>query len=128
MRLLLDTHALLWMLDPEGGLSPRARKAITTEGNEVYVSAASLWEASIKVSIGKLKLHGSLQEDVAAHLQAEFLTWLPIELRHIRRVATLPFHHRDPFDRMLVAQALEDGLTLLSADAALDAYSASRVW
>lgn len=118
MRLLLDSHVIVWWLDGGQRLSEQAAAAIANPSNEVRVSVASLWELSIKQSVGKLKIDGDLREHVAAQSFVELL----VLGQHAVAVIDLPRHHRDPFDRMLVAQAALEGLTLLTADPALSAY------
>ena len=117
MNLLVDTHALLWWLGGEV-LSSDATAALADPRNEAYVSAASIWEASIKVAAGKLEVKGSLLDSAErSHLVA-----LPITLAHAQRAGELPRHHRDPFDRMLVAQAELEGLTIVTRDPIFAAY------
>lgn len=130
MRLLLDTHALLWYALGDPQLSARAAALIGDPANEILVSAASFWEIAIKVSIGKLALHQPYDDFVDACLNRYGFRLLPIEPRHTARVAILPFppNHKDPFDRLLVAQSLVDGLPLVSGDVALDAYGMNRMW
>jgi PIN domain nuclease of toxin-antitoxin system len=124
VKLLLDTHALIWMAaDPER-LSPRAATAITDPGNDVFVSAVSGWEIAIKRARGKLRF----PDPDRAMLATLRLRELPMSLRHAAMVATLPDHHRDPFDRMLLAQASADGLTLVSRDQAFAPYDATVLW
>jgi PIN domain nuclease of toxin-antitoxin system len=120
--LLLDTHALLWWLADDDRLPTTARKAIRNEA-VVNVSAGTVWEIALKRALGKL--------DIAdGWYQAAFrdFTELPITAEHARRAGELPPHHRDPFDRMLIAQALVDGLTLVTADPAFEPYAVSRAW
>jgi PIN domain nuclease of toxin-antitoxin system len=117
VRLLLDTHVLLWWLADDPALGERAARAIEREP-EVFVSAASVWEIAIKKAIGRLDAPDDLVETVGA---SGFLP-LPIGLAHADRAGSLPPHHADPFDRMLVAQAQLEGLTLVTADARLPAY------
>lgn len=125
MRLLLDTHALLWSLGSPDRLPTRVAKALRDPSNSVYVSAASAWEIAIKAALGKLK--GDVDEIIGAIAEVGF-DELPVTLAHARRVRKLPAHHRDPFDRMLVAQALEEGLALVTHDGALDAYRVPIEW
>lgn len=117
MRVLLDTHLLLWALGAPARLPPRARRIIRDA--DVYVSAASIWEISIKAALGKLR--ADPHEVLAALEPAGFLS-LPIAGEHAARVANLPPIHRDPFDRLLIAQALEEPMRLLTDDAVLGAY------
>lgn len=118
MRLLLNTHLILWWLGESDSLSDRARTLISAPENAVFVSAVSIWEIWMKESLGKLRL----PEDFDAKLAAESFESLPLTASQARRVATLPWLHRDPFDRMLIAQAQAEELTLLTADASVAAY------
>jgi len=118
LRILLDTHLLLWWLEDSPSLSAQARETIAGPGNTVFVSAVSLWEIWLKQSLGKLRLPGGFMERLAA----EGFENLPLTAAHTRQVSLLPWHHRDPFDRMLVAQAQVEKLMLLTADGALAAY------
>ena len=117
MRLLLDTHALLWWLADEG-LTTQARDAIADPANLVAVSAASAWEISIKKALGKL----TAPDDLERQLQAGGLTPLPITIAHGTAAGRLPRHHEDPFDRMLIAQAFAEGLTIVTRDKRFDDY------
>lgn len=128
MQLLLDTHAFLWWIDDAPALSKKARAAIGKAGNECFVSLASCWEMAIKASLGKLTLSQPLDRFIPEQLAANGFQLLDLDFRHVSRVATMPFHHRDPFDRLLVAQASAEKLTVVSADAAFDAYDLSRLW
>ncbi len=128
MRLLLDTHAFLWWVNDAPELSPKARKAIADPGNDCLLSLASCWEIAIKASIGKLKLSGAVERFIPEQLAANHFGRLDIDFRHVARVAAMPFHHRDPFDRLLAAQAEEEKLVIVSADAVFQAYGVKRVW
>ncbi len=119
MRLLLDTQVYLWYLADSRKLPASARREIAG-AEEVFVSAASIWEAAIKAGLGKLN---AAADDLVAGIGASGFAELPVSARHAARVMTLPQHHRDPFDRLLVAQALHEPLHLLTADAALRRYS-----
>jgi PIN domain nuclease of toxin-antitoxin system len=124
VNLLLDTHALLWWLMASPRLSDRARDAIAEPRNQVHVSIATAWEIAIKRSIGRLRV----TEDITADLAADAFELLSIELAHIAALERLPHHHRDPFDRMLVAQATVEGMRLVSGDANIARYGVAVVW
>ena len=117
MRVLLDTHLLLWALGSPLKLSADTRKLVDT--SEVYVSAASIWEISIKAALGKLKADAA---EILAAVQPAGLSLLPITGEHAARVARLPTHHKDPFDRILIAQAVTEPMILLTNDKALERY------
>lgn len=128
MKVLLDTHAFLWLVTDDPNLSPRAREIFLSDGNELLVSAVTGFEISVKYSLGKLELTEPPREFMENRLRNNALTHLPVQLHHTYRLAHLPFHHRDPFDRLLVAQALEEDVPLLTADAALSAYEVETIW
>ena len=128
MRLLLDTHTLLWWVEDDPRLPNKARKAIAAAGAECYVSLASAWEMAIKSQLGKLKLATPIRQYFPTQLAANGFVQLDIAFRHVARVESLEFHHRDPFDRLLVAQALEEKLTLVSADAVFERYGVKCLW
>lgn len=121
MRLLLDTHVLLWWLADDDKLSATARDAIGDAATQIYVSAASAWELAIKASLGKL----TAPDDLTEQLTANSFTPLDISVIHALAVRHLPTHHRDPFDRLLVAQAQAEGLTLVTADKRMKPYDVS---
>lgn len=118
MKILVDTHVLLWALSDPERLSEQARMAIADPANVVFVSMASLWEIGIKQSLGKIELPNTFY----TALKTAGFEILPIQLSHVQLVVTLPFHHRDPFDRMLVAQAQQEQLMLVSCDAEIKKY------
>jgi PIN domain nuclease of toxin-antitoxin system len=128
MTILLDTHAFLWFVADDAKLSARARTMIEEPNTRVMLSVASLWETNIKVTIGKLPLAKSVVELVRDDVQGNNIEMLPINVGHLVILAGLPLHHRDPFDRLPVAQAVAENVQLASADATLDAYGISRVW
>jgi len=128
VRLLLDTHALIWWLLGDPALSAAARTSITDDDNEVLVSAASAWEISTKHRIGKLPSAAILAADVAGAIASQGFAELPITVREAERAGRLPGPHRDPFDRMLIAQALSLELTLVSNEAMFDRYAVRRLW
>ncbi len=128
MRLLLDTHTFLWFVSGDGRLSARARRRIEDPAHDKLLSVASVWEIAIKLSLGKLALSVSLDALIQDGAIDNGIAMLDVRTEHALAVAHLPWHHRDPFDRLLVAQASVDALTLLSADAALDRYAVARIW
>jgi PIN domain nuclease of toxin-antitoxin system len=128
MNLLLDTHAFLWFIDGSAKLSPRARELIEDQGNAKLVSGASLWEMGLKMSLGRLELAQPFEELIPRQMELNGFGVLPLRIPHIAKVIALPFHHRDPFDRMLVAQCLAEGLSMVSLDSAFDQYSVQRLW
>lgn len=125
---LLDTHTLLWFTEGDIRLGVSARRYIEDPTVSSYVSIASLWEIAVKVSIGKLALNTPLEEFLKAGTEGNGISVLPIKLEHLVLSAALPFHHRDPFDRLIVAQAIAEGMTLLSGDGVLDDYDIERLW
>ena len=128
MRLLLDTHTFLWWINNDPFLSDSARAAIAAERNECFLSLASCWELAIKASIGKIRLTKPVERFIPEELSANDFQLLSIDFRHIAKVETLPFHHRDPFDRLLVAQGLTEKMTIISADSTLSDYGVKRLW
>lgn len=127
MRILLDTHALMWWFGNESKLSRRALSIITNPSNTILVSAAVGWELAIKVNLGKFGAV-SLATELPRYTEEEGFEELPISMEHAIRAGLLPLHHRDPFDRLLVAQAQALNVPILSADAVLDQYDVKRVW
>jgi PIN domain nuclease of toxin-antitoxin system len=128
MRLLLDTHTFLWWVNDSDALSKTARARIADERNECFVSLTSAWEMAIKLGNGKLELPAPVGRFIEGQLAANAFRLLPIELAHVAHVATLPFHHRDPFDRLLAAQALKEKLAIVSADPVFRRYGVKRIW
>lgn len=128
MRLLLDTHALLWWLAGDDALSRTARDAIGDAANSVAVSAASAMEVATKFRIGKLAGAALLARDFEAIVAAQGFDELPISVRHARMAGEMRFDHKDPFDRLLVAQALAEDMALVSNEARFDAMGVRRVW
>jgi PIN domain nuclease of toxin-antitoxin system len=122
VRVLLDTHAFLWLADNPERLAPAALEALRDPRTDVFVSAVSAWEIAIKVAIGKLRIPLPPTQWVAERMARSRLTGLSIEIRHAVRIAALPRHHRDPFDRMLAAQAEVEGLRLATRDRSFAAY------
>ena len=128
MRLLLDTHALLWWLLGDNSLPRGAREAIAEPANDIHVSAASAWEIATKYRIGQLPGAAVLVADLPAIVSAQGFAELPISIRHGQIAGGLPRIHKDPFDRMLVAQAILADMTIVSGDEILSAYGVSRLW
>ena len=128
MRFLLDTHAFIWFIEGAPRLSHRARTAIETEAAEVYVSAVTGWEIATKYRLGKLPNVKILMGDFEGVVERAGMMSLAITLNHAVLAGTLKGDHRDPFDRMLSAQSLCDGLSLVSNDEALDSFGISRLW
>lgn len=127
MRLLLDSHALIWYLKGDTSLSDAARTAMEDDENHRYISAASFWEIAIKVSLGKIQLDYPFPALKKLAMDLGFQI-LPIEFEHTIQVAALPLHHRDPFDRMLVAQALTENLTVVTKDPNFMLYGVEVLW
>lgn len=128
MTFLLDTHALLRFLLDDERLSATARKSIQSASEEIYVSPASLWEVAIKVSLGKYALPVPFARFWEQQFRTNDLAILPLSVLHFDEVSRLPFHHRDPIDRLIVAQARVDSVPVISLDEALDQYGVERVW
>lgn len=122
MRLLLDTHVWLWMIAEDERLNEPTRAALSDPENDIYLSAAAVWELAIKHAAGKLKYTGSPAIQVPLHIKRSGVLPLPITAEHVLAAATLPMHHSDPFDRMMIAQALAEELTMATADDRLSAY------
>ena len=128
MRLLLDTHVLIWAVDQPDRLGSRARSALEDAGNEALISAATTWEIAIKTGLGELTLSVPYREwmdRVIADLRS---TILPITVEYADVQAQLPCHHRDPFDRMLIAQAMAEKIPLVANEETFDQYGVSRLW
>ncbi len=128
MKLLLDTHTLLWFIVGSANLSADARNLIEDESNEKFVSIVSIWETAIKVSIGKMSLSASFDVLFPHQLEVNGFELLPVKVAHTSVVTILPFHHRDPFDRLLIAQSIEEKMTLVSVDKVFDDYRITRLW
>jgi PIN domain nuclease of toxin-antitoxin system len=128
VQLLLDTHAFLWWLAGDQALSDAARSAIADEGNGIFVSAASTWEITTKYRIGKLSGVAAIVGDLEGAIFDQGFLGLSISLRHGQAAGALPGPHRDPFDRMLIAQAMQENLVLVSDEQIFDAYGVGRLW
>jgi PIN domain nuclease of toxin-antitoxin system len=128
MKLILDTHAFLWFIMGSSRLSKKARELMENSNNERLLSIASLWEMAIKVSLGKLTLAAPFEVLIPQQLKLNGIELLNIKMEHTATVAMLPFYHRDPFDRLLIAQCMVERLPLLSADESMDNYPIKRIW
>jgi PIN domain nuclease of toxin-antitoxin system len=126
LAVLLDTHAFLWWCEDAPELSKKARRATSNE--ECLLSLASLWEISIKISLGKLKLPSGFEKYIPEQMALNGFVQLAIGFRHIAGSGHLPWRHRDPFDRLLIAQAIEEDLSVVSRDSVFDLYGVKRVW
>jgi PIN domain nuclease of toxin-antitoxin system len=128
MRLLLDTHAFLWFVLGDAQLSSTARSYLLDSAHAKLISPASYWEIAIKVSIGKYTLNVPYELFTQRGIEGNGFEILPIELKHTVALTTLPFHHRDPFDRLLIAQAMAEHIPIISNDPAFDTYPITRLW
>jgi len=128
MRALLDTNSFLWFIVGDGRLSVTARDFIADLNNELILSAASLWEIAIKVSLGKLELLRPFAELIPDQLKENEVRVLHIKLSHLSVVVELPFHHRDPFDRLIIAQSISEDLPLISSDRFFAKYPVEVIW
>ena len=127
MKLLLDTHTFLWFVNDNPKLSDRLKDLIEDTSNVSYLSVASLWEMSIKFNLGKLTLDPNYEEFVEREVTTSAIQLLNIELEHLRVNSTLPFHHRDPFDRLIIAQSIAENIPIVSVDSAFDKYSVNLI-
>ena len=127
MKFLLDTHTFLWFVNDNPKLSARLKDLIEDENNVSYLSIASLWEMSIKYNLGKLTLAPDYEEFIEEEVVKSSINLLNIELEHLKINATLPFHHRDPFDRLIIAQSLAEELPIITVDSAFDKYSVTLI-
>ena len=128
MNYLLDTHTFLWFINADPALSASAQTIIEADDNEIFLSVASLWEMAIKISLGRLEVPLPFAEFVQTQMHENNIQLYPIQIAHTGRVVTLPFHHRDPFDRLLIAQSLTDQIPMIGKDAIFDNYGVQRVW
>lgn len=128
MNILLDTHAFLWFVNDDPLLSKPAKRLIEDESSQPFLSAASLWEIAIKMSLGKLNLKQPYEVFIPQQLALNGIGILNITMEHTAAIANLPFHHRDPFDRLLVVQSKIENMPLVSADHLVDMYGITRVW
>ena len=127
MRFLIDTHTFLWFIHDSPQLSTNAKSLLESD-NDVWVSIVSLWEIAIKVNIGKLTLPNNYENFIPEQVALNDIEILPIEMAHLAIYTTLPLHHRDPYDRLLIAQAMTEKVSIISADVIFDSYFISRIW
>jgi len=128
MRALIDTSAFLWSISDSDKLSDNARQVIADFESELFISVASLWEIAIKTSLGKLELLLPFDRLIPEQLEQNAIAVLPIEVHHLSRIIGLPFHHRDPFDRLIIAQSLAEQLPVITKDAAFSQYPIQLIW
>ena len=128
MKALLDTHVFVWWIMDDPRLSTRATELISSDSAELLFSAASAWEIAVKAALGKLELDGDLGRFVPEQLETNHIQVLPIQLDHALKVASLPLHHRDPFDRLLVAQCQVEGIPLITGDEQIGWYDLEVIW
>ncbi|MEM7725876.1 MAG: type II toxin-antitoxin system VapC family toxin [Cyanobacteria bacterium P01_A01_bin.45] len=127
MKLLLDTHTFLWFVNDNPKLSDHLKDLIEDTNNVSYLSVASLWEMSIKFNLGKLTLDPNYEEFVEREVTTSTIQLLNIELEHLRINATIPFHHRDPFDRLIIAQSMAEDIPIVTVDSAFDKYEVDLI-
>jgi PIN domain nuclease of toxin-antitoxin system len=128
MRILIDTHVFIWWTSDSQKLSPRVYNLLTNPNTEALLSIVSIWEMQIKLSLGKLQLKVSLPELVNDEIRRNRIELLQLDISHIYALSSLPQHHRDPFDRLLIAQSMSEGLEIVSVDENFDAYGVQRFW
>ncbi|NUO80894.1 type II toxin-antitoxin system VapC family toxin [candidate division KSB1 bacterium] len=128
MKVLLDTHAFLWLMVDDPRLSATARATFQDVNNHFLLSMASVWEMAIKAGLQKLKLPAPARDYVATRTQRHNIHVLDISLEHCGRVESLPFHHKDPFDRLIIAQAIIENLPILTDDKDFDSYPITKIW
>lgn len=128
MNLLLDTHAFLWFVGGDSSLSSSAREAIEDTANSCFVSMASAWELSIKSSLGKIEFSEPFESFLPEQLRLNGFDLFNIDWRHVAQVHSLPYHHRDPFDRLIISQALVEDMPIVGKDPTFDPYGISRIW
>jgi len=128
MKVLIDTHVFLWWITNDPLFSPRAREIIADSANVVFLSAASGWEIAIKAKLGRLRLPDEPERFILKQLELNAIEVLPVQMSHALHVYALPDHHRDPFDRLLIAQAQLEKLPILTADPQISRYEVETIW
>lgn len=128
MKFLLDTHTFLWFIQDDPSLSHPAKAAIENSNNAIFISIVSVWEMAIKTSLGKLQLPNSFEEIIPAQILLNHFSILPITIPHLQQVAKMPFHHRDPFDRLLIAQCQVEECPIIGQDQIFSLYTVQQLW
>ena len=128
MKYLLDTHSLVWFFAGHSNLSNKVREIMEDDNHQKLISLVSVWEMGIKQSKGKFNLFLPLEDYINNKIKLEDFDLLPIKLNHVSLITSLPFHHNDPFDRLLIAQSIIENIPILSKDIAFDAYDVNRLW
>ena len=128
MKLLIDTHVAIWWMSKREKLSPKVKAMLLDDANSLYISIVSAWEVAIKTSLGKLPEFDGGAKVFIAEMEDNPIVFLPVRKRHVEMVETLPFHHRDPFDRLLIATAKVEGMTILTADENIHQYDVPWIW
>ena len=128
MRYILDTHTLLWIVDDNPKLGDEAKTIYLNDHNDNFASVASIWEMAIKISLNKLNIPGTLSEFVKDHIRGNKIDIINIELNHLYQLENLNYFHRDPFDRLIIAQAIAENIPVISSDKAFDDYPIQRIW
>lgn len=128
MKVLMDAHSFLWFVNGSSQLNKRARAIIEESANDKFLSMANVWEMAIKISLGKLSIAQPFEQFIPHQLLINGFEMFDIKFDHVAKVIQLPFHHRDPFDRLLIAQSLVEQIPVVSADSVFDLYSVQRLW
>lgn len=128
MKVLVDTHTFIWALLQDHRLSPKSKQVLSSDDSELYFSLASLWEIAIKIKLGKLNAIGSSVAYIRDEMEAYGIQLLPIRYEHILQLEALPVHHSDPFDRLLIAQAITESLPILTADEKFGICQIRTIW
>jgi len=128
LKYLVDTHVLLWIIDNNSQLSQKVKEIYLDEDNEILLSIVSIWEMAIKISLKKLAIPGVLSDFVKNHIIGNNIRILDIRLSHIYRLEHLQYHHRDPFDRLIISQCIEENIPIICSDSRFDQYNVDRIW
>lgn len=128
MKYLIDTHTFLWIIEDNKNLTNKVRTIYLDNSNDIYLSVASIWEMAIKISLNKLSIQGQLVKFIDRHAVENNIRLLSIQPHHVFPIENLPFHHKDPFDRILLSQCIQEKMHLLSKDKEFDKYGINRIW